>query len=114
MTRLDTEPAGFDADESRLRIEEARERTDRVGTTAHTRDNHVRIAAVENLAALPPRFVADDALKLTHHPWERMRAHRGAEAVVRVLDARDPRAHRLVDRVLQGCAPRLHRNDLGA
>ena len=33
---------------------------------------------------------------------------------MRALDARDPRAHRLVHRVLEGRAPRLHRDDLGA
>ena len=63
---------------------------------------------------LRARFVADDALELAHHPRERVRTHRRAEAVVRRLDAATHAAHRFVDRVLQRRAPRLHRHDLGA
>ena len=43
-----------------------------------------------------------------------MWTHRRTEAVVRVLDARDPRAHRFVHGVLEGRAARLHGHDLGA
>ncbi len=60
------------------------------------------------------RFLADDLLKVTHHCGEGMRARRGAEDVVGRLDARDPLAVGLVDRVLQGAGPGLHRDDFGA
>ena len=91
MSGLEPEPAGFDADQPRVGVEEARERSDRVRPAADARDDDVGIGAVEDLAALPARFVADDALELAHHPRERVRTHRRTEAVVRRLDARDPR-----------------------
>ncbi len=65
-------------------------------------------------AALLARLVADDPLELSHHPWERMRADHGADAVVRRRDARDPVAQRLVDRVLERRAAGLDGHDLGA
>ena len=95
-------------------LDEAGERADRVRTAADARDDDVGIGAVEQLAALAARLVADDALELAHHPRERVRTHRRTEAVVRALDARDPVAHRFVHRVLQRRAPRLDRDDLGA
>ena len=114
MTRFETETAGLDADQTRVGVEEPRERADRVRAAADTRDHDIGILVAEDRAALPVRLVADDALELAHHPRERMRTHRGTEAVVRALDARDPRAHRFVHRVLQRRAPRLHGHDLGA
>ena len=43
-----------------------------------------------------------------------MGAHDRADAVVRALDARDPLAHRVVDRVLERGAARVDRHHLGA
>ena len=68
----------------------AGERADRVRAAADARDDDVGIVAVEQLAALRARFVADDALELAHHPRERVRAHRGTDAVVRRLDDSRP------------------------
>jgi hypothetical protein len=56
-------------------------------------------------------LAADDALELAHHPREGVRAHDRAEAVMRVVDARDPLAHRFVHRVLERPAPGGDRHD---
>ena len=114
MARLEAEAAGFDADEARVGVDEAGERADRVRAAADARDDDVGIGAAEDRARLHARFVADDALELAHHPRERVRTHRGTEAVVRAGHGRDPLAHRFVDRVLQRRAARPHRHDLGA
>ena len=87
---LEPEAAGFDADEARVGVDEAGERADRVRAAADARDDDVGIVAVEDRARLRARFVADDALELAHHPRERMRTHRRAEAVVRRLDRSRP------------------------
>jgi len=50
---------------------------------------------------LPSRLASDDRLEFADHQRIRMRAKRGAEEVMRVMRARDPVAHRFVDRVLQ-------------
>ena len=84
VTRLEAEATGFDADEPRVGVEEAGERADRVRAAADARDDDVGIGAAEDRARLHARFVADDALELAHHPRERVRTHRGTEAVVRV------------------------------
>src|SRR3954451_8252474 len=114
MTRLEPETSGFHTDEPRIGIDETGEGPDRVRSSADARDDYVGIRATEQLTALPVRFVAHDPLELPHHPRERMRTHGRAQAVVRALDARDPRAHRFVHRVLQRRAARLHRHYLRA
>ena len=58
------------------------------------------------LQDLPPRFVADDALKIAHHDRIRMRAVSGAEDVMRGADVGDPIAHRFVDGFLQASSGR--------
>ena len=70
-----------------------------------------RPGEVEHLLA---RLLADDLLEVAHHLGERVRARDRAEDVVRGGDVRDPVAHGLVDRVLQGARPGRHRDDLGA
>src|SRR5690242_3068128 len=112
MPGLEPEPTRFDADETGTGVHERAERADRVRAATHARDDDVGIVT-EYLADLSPCFVADDTLKFAHHPRKWMRTHCRTQAVVRRLAARDPRAHRLVHRVLQRRAPRLHRPDLG-
>src|SRR5665811_2134067 len=63
---------------------------------------------------LGPRLDTDDALEVTHHLGERVRAGDGADHIVGGLDVGDPVAHRLVDRVLEGRAAMVHRDHLGA
>ena len=70
-----------------------------------------RPVSVEHLRA---RLLADDLLEVAHHRGERMRAGRRAEDVVGGLDARDPVAVGLVDRVLERAGSGRHRDDLGA
>ncbi len=112
MTALESEAAGFHADEASVGLDEGAERADRIRAAADTREHQIRVAP-DDLDGLAARFVADDALEFAHHPRERVRSHRRAEAVVRRFDSRDPRAHGFVDRVLQGRAPRLYGNDFG-
>ena len=59
------------------------------------------------LEDLPPRLAPDHRLELADHQRVRMRPERRAEQVVRVVDVRDPVAHRLVDGVLQRAAARV-------
>ena len=67
--------------------------------------------SVEHLLA---RLLADDLLEVAHHRGERVRARDRAEDVVGGLDVRDPVAHGLVDRVLQGARARRDGDHLGA
>ncbi len=67
--------------------------------------------SVEHLGA---SLVADAACQVAHHARERVRSCGGAEQVGRRVDAGDPVAQRLVDRVLQRAAAALDRDDLGA
>ena len=81
-------------------VEEGVEHADRVGAAADARDDGIGKPAglVEQLR---PRLFADDLLEVAHHRGERMGARRRAEDVVRRLDARDPVAVGVVDRVLE-------------
>ena len=96
-----------------LVVEERVEHADRVRAAADARDDGIRKPAglVEQLL---PRLFADDLLEVAHHRGERMRARRRAEDVVGGLDARDPVAVGVVDRVLERARAGLDGNDLGA
>jgi hypothetical protein len=65
-------------------------------------------------ANVPAAFLSDHALQLPHHPRVRVGPHYRAQAVVGVLDRRDPVAEGFVDGVLEGPAPGTNRSDLGA
>ena len=94
-------------------VEERVEHADRVGAAADAGDDGIRKASglFEELLA---RLFADDLLEVAHHRGERMRSRGRAEDVVGVLDARDPVAVGVVDRVLERARAGLHRDHLGA
>ena len=94
-------------------VEERVEDADRVRSAAHAGRHGIREPAGQ-LEHLRARLLADDLLEVAHHRRERVRAGRRAEDVVGGLDARDPLAVRLVDRVLQGAGSGRDRHDLGA
>ena len=96
-----------------LVVEERVEHADRVGAAADARDDGVGQPAdlVEQLRA---RLFADDLLEVAHHRGERMRAGGGSEDVVGRLDAGDPVAVGVVDRVLERARAGRDRDDLGA
>ena len=114
-------PAGLDAVAGRLETDQAHARivdervedADRVGPAADAGGDRVGQPArlVQDLRA---RLQSDDALEITDHRRERMRAGSGAEAVVRVVGVGHPVAERLVDGVLQRLRTGLDRDDLGA
>ena len=111
---LDAVAAGLEAvDLHALVLEERGEQADGVGAAADARRDGVREDAVL-LEALGARLVADAAAEVADHARERVRPGRGAEEVGGVVDAGDPVAQRLVDRVLQRGAAGLDRDDLGA
>ena len=83
-------PAGLDADQLGVGVDEAGEGAGGVGPAADARHDDVGVGAVEQLAALRAGLVADDPLELAHHPRVRVRAHHRAEAVVRRLDRWPP------------------------
>mmetsp|Transcript_19189 Transcript_19189/g.60366 ORF Transcript_19189/g.60366 Transcript_19189/m.60366 type:complete len:466 (-) Transcript_19189:822-2219(-) len=106
-----------------LVLEEGREHADGVGAAADTGHHGVRQAAgavgegrvlgglVEHLR---PGLVADDRLEVPDDVREGVRAHGGADDVVRGPYVGDPVAHGLVDRVLEGLGATLRRHHLGA
>ena len=89
------------------------EDADCVASATDACSNRVRKSTghFKNLLA---RLDADDAMEIAHHLWERMRPGHGAQEVMRVIDVRDPIAHRLVDRILQRPATGSDRHDGGA
>ena len=100
-------PRRFHADQTSVGVNESGERPGRVRAATHARHDDIRVAA-QHLAALPAGLIADDALELTHHPRIGMGTGDRAEAVMGVVNGRDPVAQRLVDGVLQRPAPRVH------
>ncbi len=94
-------------------VEEGVEDADRVRSAADAGRHGIRKPAGQ-LEHLRARLFADDLLEVAHHRRERVRAGGGAEDVVGGLDARDPLAVGLVDRVFQGARAGGHRDDLGA
>ena len=96
----------------RLTDEPAQE-PDCVRAATHAREGEVRQPPLHR-SELDGRFIADPPLEIADDRGIRVRAHRGAEHVVRGLHVGDPVAHRLVDRVLEGRAPGVDRAHLGA
>ena len=84
-----------------------------IGAASDAGDDIVGYATVKQLGALLAGLVTDDTVELADHPRVRVRSHDRAEAVVGVLDGRDPVAHCLVDGVLERLAARLGGLDLG-
>ena len=106
---LEAVAAGLEAVDRDVRVVEERgEQADRVRAAADAGGDRVRQPAVL-LEALGARLVADAAAEVADHARERVRAGGGAEEVRRVVDARDPVAQRLVDRVLEGGAAGVDR-----
>ena len=113
--------AAFDARASRFIaaqlhariVDEATEQAHGIRPTTDAGNDRIRQTTLgfENLDA---SLTADDLVKGSHDLREWSRASHGAEHVVGLLDGRDPVAHRLVDRVLEGAAARGDRDDLGA
>ncbi|CAM5639734.1 hypothetical protein SAURM35S_06328 [Streptomyces aurantiogriseus] len=114
LAGLDAVTRRLAADEAHVRVrDEGVEEADGVGAAADAGDGGVGqpARALQDLAA---RLDADDAVEVADQGREGVRAGRGAEEVVRVVDVGDPVAERLVDRVLQRAAAGLHGDDLGA
>ena len=113
-SRLDRLAARLDADQPhRLLLDEGVEEADGVAAAADACDDGVGIAPDRGMD-LRPRLAADDALELAHHERIGMRPKGRTEEVGGVVDPRDPVAHRLVDRVLEGAASGVDADDLGA
>ena len=113
--------AGFDTVAGRLVpdqphagiVDERVEDADRVRPATHARRHRVRQPA-RLIDDLHPRFQPDHPLEVAHHRRERMRASRGAEAVVGVVGVGDPVSERLVDRILERLRAGLDRHHLRA
>src|SRR5207248_1478138 len=109
----DPAAAWLDADDADPAVGDERvEQPDGVAAAAHAGDDDVRQPA-EYAPGLSPRLFSDHGVEVAHHHGIGMRAERRAEQIVRGADVGDPVAQRLVHRVLQRLAPRLHRDDLG-
>ena len=80
--------------------DEPRQQADGVRAAADAGEREVRQPALDG-PQLGRRLVADPPLEVPDDRRVRVRAHRGAQDVVRGLDVRDPVAHRLVDGVLE-------------
>ena len=113
--------AGADAVPARLAadqphpgvVEEGVEQAHRIGAPADAGDRRIGQAA-DPLQGLLAGLLADDALEVAHHHWERMGAGDRAQEVVGGLDVRDPVPERLVDGVLEGARALRDGDDLGA
>ena len=110
----DAEPPGFDSHLAHRRlVEERMEQADRVAAAAHARHQDVGEPS-HGAGELRARLDPDHALEVTNQGGKRVRPEHRAQHVVGVVDARHPVAQRLVDRVLEGTASRLHLAHLGA
>ena len=113
-TGFDAVARRLEADQSDTRIVDERvEDADRIGPAADTRSHRIGQPA-RLVLDLHARLETDHPLKVTDHRRERMRARRGAEAVIRVVGVGHPVSERLVDRVLERLGPGLHRHDFGS
>mmetsp|Transcript_6582 Transcript_6582/g.15700 ORF Transcript_6582/g.15700 Transcript_6582/m.15700 type:complete len:599 (-) Transcript_6582:87-1883(-) len=101
-----------------LIIQEIREHPDSIASSPHTRHQHVRQApgpVGEPLLVqhLGPRLPADHGLEILHDGGEGVGTHGAADDVVGGNDVGHPVAHGLIDGILQGLRPALHRHHLG-
>src|SRR5262249_12417109 len=111
LAAADAVSPGLDAHDANARVAYERpEQADRVRASAHAGDDEIGQAA-GRLPGLGARLLADDAMEVTHHHRIRVRAHRGAEQVVRGPDVRDPVPERFVDGVLERPGAALDRDD---
>ena len=94
-------------------VHEVRENADGVGAATDAGDDGVR-QPPGRPQDLGPGLPADDALELAHQERVRVWPGGGAENVVGVGEGGGPVAQRLVDRILEGAGPALHRHHLGA
>ena len=105
---------GLDANQPHVAIADERIE-DPHGVTAAADAGHDRgrqpAGELEDLRA---RFAADHRLELAHHQRVRMWTEHRAEQIVRVAHVGHPVAHRLVDRILERAAPRIHAADFCA
>src|SRR5664280_833081 len=84
-----------------------------IRSTPGTRHHHVRILAIQDLAALGPGLVPHYPLQFTHHPWIWVGAHHRPQAVVGGVHRCDPVPEGFVDRILEGATATIHRTDFG-
>ena len=85
----------------------------RVGAAAHAGDHGVGQLALGG-QDLRTRLLRDDRLEVADDGGEGVRAHRGADQVVGVVDAGGPLAEGLGDCVLERARAGVHAADLGA
>ena len=106
--------AGLHADDLDGRVvKKCAEDADRVRPSTDAGDHDIGKSAKDRERLLA-RLAPDDRLEVTHHRRVRVRADRRSEQVVRGAHVGDPVADRLVHRILQGAAPRVHLAHLGA
>ena len=109
-----TVAAGFEAVQPHAGVrDEGVEDADRVGAAADTGADRVRQLAGQ-VQHLLPCLDTEGADEVADHPRERVRAGRGAEQVVRVVDVGHPVAQRLVEGVLERLGAVRHRHHGGA
>ena len=94
------------------------ENTHGVRAAAHTRNDCVRLLAVQTslrqqLGHLLNTFCANHTLEITNHHGVRVRARNRANDVESVVDVGHPIAHGLVQSIFQGAAARGHRHHGG-
>src|ERR1035437_5460076 len=114
LVGVNTLATGLEPDQADGRVvDETVENAHRVGAPANAGAHSIR-QTPDEVKHLGPRLDTDDALEVTHHLGERVRAGDGADHIVGGLDVGDPVAHRLVDGILEGRAAMVHRDHLGA
>src|SRR5437868_12804623 len=96
-----TAPAGLDSDQAHaLVLYELVKRPNRVGTTAHTRDDSGREFPL-SFQDLRSRLASNHAMKVAHHRGIGMSPKHAAQQIMCRAHVRDPVAHGLIDSVFQ-------------
>ncbi len=111
LPRGEPQPAGFDSDHPHIAIvEERMEQPHRIAAAAHTGHQIIRKAA-GLLPDLRAGFPADYRLKVSHHGGVRVWADDRSDDVESRPHVGDPVPQRFINRVLEGAAARVDRQD---
>src|SRR3954470_24727956 len=96
MSRTESLPRGFDADQPHVRIvEKSAEYSHRVRSSSDARDDRMGEPAIA-FQHLSPSLAPDDGLKVPYHSGEGIRTHHRTDDVMRGRHIGDPIPERLV------------------
>src|SRR6185295_15039404 len=83
LSQLAASSSGFHPNHSNIIVEKRMKQSDRIRSATDASDQTIR-QAVLLLKNLRPGLAPNDTLKVTHHPWIRMRSQRTSQQVISV------------------------------